>query len=327
MKEEQMQAWQLKPHTIQARVVKRLLAEGRVLPSDVNAAEKVLSVNMSKLRRKLAPYDIAMFSTRDGSHAYTMSDATRAMLNAGGLRGADADAVRELALYNARFKPAPGKSIHQLTKAALEARIARAEAGDREALGIDAAAQIAADGRVRPCDVAAGEKVAQALVSPLRRKLAPFAIAIFCRRDGSHAYTISDATRALLNAGGLHGADEKAVRALALYNARFKPAPGNSIHELTRAALEARIARAEAGDRDALGIDAAAQIAADVQRILPHASAATVQAYLNTLGLAKARAAIGVRRDGADFVVKARTRDPWRPGDPKPVFQRDGRAA
>lgn len=177
-----------------------------------------------------------------------------------------------------------------------------------------------ADGRVRPCDVAAGEKVAQALVSPLRRKLAPFAIAIFCRRDGSHAYTISDATRAMLNAGGLRGADADAVRELALYNARFKPAPGKSIHQLTKAALEARIARAEAGDRAALGVDAGAQIAADVQRILPDASAATVQAYLNTLGLSKARAAIGVRRDGADFCRKTGTREPWRPGDPKPAL-------
>lgn len=175
-----------------------------------------------------------------------------------------------------------------------------------------------ASGRASPCDLNAGEKVAQALVSPLRRKLAPYDIAVFCQRDGSHAYTMSDATRALLNAGSLRGADAEAVRELALYNARFKPAPGRSIHQLTKAALEARIARAEAGDRAALGVDAAAQIAADVQRVLPDASAATVQAYLNTFGLSKARAAIGVRRDGAGFVVKAKTRDPWRPGDPKP---------
>lgn len=179
---------------------------------------------------------------------------------------------------------------------------------------------IIASGRASPCDLNAGEKVAQALVSPLRRKLAPYGIAIFSLRDGSHAYTMSDATRALLAAGELRGADEEAVRALAHYNARFKPAPGRSIHQLTKAALDARIARAEAGDRAALGVDAAAQIAADVQRVLPDASAATVQAYLNTLGLAKARAAIGVRRDGAEFCTKTGTRKPWRPGDLRPVF-------
>lgn len=186
--------------------------------------------------------------------------------------------------------------------------------------------RLLSDGRVRPIDVAAGDKVVQALMSPLRRKIGPFDIAIFSARDGTHTYTMSEESRTALNAGALRGVDADAVAALNLYNARFKPAPGNSIHETTRAALEARITRAAAGDLDALGADAAAQIAVDVQRRLPGASAKTVQAYLNTLGLAKARAAIGVRRDGEAFMVKPKTSDPWRPGDPKPAWLARSRA-
>lgn len=183
------------------------------------------------------------------------------------------------------------------------------------------------DGACRARCIEAAAGTFSVSVSLLRDKWRPFSIAILTARDGTGIYRLLPETWKAARAGALHGFDHDVLAAQSSYNARYKPAPGKSIHELTRAALDARCARAQAGDREALGPDVAAEIARDVQRIVPSASFETIKAYLNTFGLAKARAAIGVRRDGADFVVKTRTRAPWRPGDPKPVPMQDGRAA
>lgn len=183
-------------------------------------------------------------------------------------------------------------------------------------------------GFMNAASIGAEDATVSAVLSILRRKLAEYDIAIITARDGKRGYALSAKTRAALLAGAIRGRDAAEVARQQQVNARFTPPPGESARERTIAALKVRIARAEAGDVDAVGPDAMDEIIAEIRAAMPNVRPNTIRAYLVGQGLEQARVRVGLNYRGLTPYAAPRKVGPWRPGvDPRPAWLHSGQAA